>query len=272
MSSNTPSDNLMDNSLSSLSLNSSPSPQYDRGRNRAGSMSMLNHFLDPSDTGSSSFKQRAPPQSPPTPHLTGPFRLLDLPLELQRPVLEHALVTNDPILPYHHDVSGKALLHVSHHISHEASLILYGKNEYMLVTATEAYRFLRSIGPINISKFRSIALSIGTGAMSATSTPEEQLWLPALHLLHQNHQLRQISITFVFWDCLFADWGTQSMDANWYSTRAIMSARRAVTRVLKLFVGGVREVEIEGFPALPWKLAEFIQGVDNLGFVEEGVE
>ncbi|KAI9700059.1 MAG: hypothetical protein M1836_002593 [Candelina mexicana] len=187
-----------------------------------------------------------------------PFRFMDLPLELQRMVLGHAVTTNKLITPYNARVSGKALLHVNRHVSIEASIVLYGDNEYTLHEPVETRRFFHAIGTVNISKLKSVSISIGTGIMSSSTTVEERCWLPALRILRESQELQRIMIIFVMWDNLFADWGTHDVDPDWYGTYEIMSARRAVARELDKF-RGIRSVTVTGFPSSPPYIVEYLE-------------
>ncbi|KAI9751099.1 MAG: hypothetical protein M1835_001265 [Candelina submexicana] len=187
-----------------------------------------------------------------------PFRFMDLPLELQRMVLRLAVTTNKLITPYDARVSGKALLHVNRHVSIEASIILYGDNEFMLLDPVEMMRFFDAIGTVNISKLKSVSINIGTGITSSSDTVEERCWLPALRILRESQELQRIMIEFVMWDSLFGDWGTQHVDPDWYATYEIMSARRAVVQELDKF-RGIRSVTVTGFPSSPPYIVEYLE-------------
>ena len=142
-----------------------------------------------------------------------PSGLLSCPDNVIQNILRFILVSNDQIQPYWNFGALEVPERESHKenfitipaafvgnkkLVDEATTILYGENVFKLRRAKVSLWWLKRIGS-NVSKIKSLKLSLEEGVMDHFGTRFETLWYSIFLLLQAQHKLQNLKVSFKNW-------------------------------------------------------------------------
>ena len=183
---------------------------------------------------------------------TKPFNFLGCPVKVRQQILCSALHNDEQIEPYWNfgalEVPARRACKQNYptivaafagdkELVDQTASILYGENVFNLQHARIALWWLRRIGPANVAKLRYLVVTVQEGVTDVFGTRIETLWRRFFHLLHTNHKLDSLSVSFKRWTL-----ETGEVDGLGPHNQAVWEPRHIILRTLFAFRGLQRAV------------------------------